>query len=153
MVAAAAGKGFGKPAAKGGDAKAPAKCGCGSGKPYESCCGRYHSGAEPAPTPEALLRSRFTAYRMQLIDYLVATTHPKNPEHTGDEKTYKRSVQRTARANSFLSLTVCMWVCGRGVCKCNSSAACFAAWPVALTAFDLCLLGAIDLRPSASPPD
>lgn len=44
---------------------------CGS---HQACCGRYHAGAL-APTPEALLRARFSAYAMQNVDYLVATTH------------------------------------------------------------------------------
>ncbi|KAF6252247.1 hypothetical protein COO60DRAFT_1644211 [Scenedesmus sp. NREL 46B-D3] len=70
-----------------------------------ACCGRYHAGAA-APTPEALLRGRFSAYSMQLVDYLVATTHPQNAEHTGDAITYARSVQGTARRTEFVGLTV-----------------------------------------------
>jgi len=74
-AAAPAGKGFGKPTSKAGGSKAPSKCPCGSGKMYESCCFRYHAGAESAPTPEALLRARFTAYRMQVcfVRLLVAS--------------------------------------------------------------------------------
>lgn len=44
-----------------------AACPCGSGLPLSACCGRWLSGgAEPfaAPTPEALMRSRFTAYAL-----------------------------------------------------------------------------------------
>lgn len=41
---------------------------------YESCCGRYHAG-EPAPTAEALMRSRYTAYALDLVPYLLATWH------------------------------------------------------------------------------
>ncbi|WIA23711.1 hypothetical protein OEZ85_000398 [Tetradesmus obliquus] len=82
------------------------KCPCGSGQLYPACCGRYHTGAAAAPTPEAQLRARFSAYSMQLIDYLVATTHPENPEHTGDPLTYAKSVQRTARITEFLGLKV-----------------------------------------------
>ncbi len=36
-------------------------CPCGSGSPFESCCGPILGGA-PAPTAEALMRSRYTAY-------------------------------------------------------------------------------------------
>ncbi len=53
----------------------PATCPCGSGQPYAACCGRYHAG-EPAPTPEALMRSRYSAFAMNLTDYLLATWHP-----------------------------------------------------------------------------
>ncbi|TWI53053.1 SEC-C motif-containing protein [Pseudomonas duriflava] len=50
-------------------------CPCGSGELLDVCCGRYHAGA-PAPTAEALMRSRYSAYALSLIDYLVATTLP-----------------------------------------------------------------------------
>lgn len=50
-------------------------CPCGSQKPYDSCCGRYHAG-EPAPTPEALMRSRFSAFVQNRVDYLLSTWHP-----------------------------------------------------------------------------
>lgn len=47
-------------------------CLCGSMQPYAACCGQYHEG-KPAPTPEALMRSRYTAYAMANIDYIQAT--------------------------------------------------------------------------------
>ncbi|QWT19984.1 YchJ family protein [Bacillus sp. NP157] len=50
-------------------------CPCDSGKAYAACCGKWHAG-EPAPTAEALMRSRYTAYVMGLTDYLLATWHP-----------------------------------------------------------------------------
>jgi len=58
---------------------ATAACPCGSGKPYADCCGRWHAGLSEgvhAPTPEALMRSRYSAYGLGLIDYLLATWHP-----------------------------------------------------------------------------
>lgn len=39
-------------------------CPCGSQIEYKSCCGVYHQGARVAPTPEALMRSRYTAYSL-----------------------------------------------------------------------------------------
>ncbi|MDP3540145.1 MAG: YchJ family metal-binding protein [Azonexus sp.] len=50
-------------------------CPCASGRPYASCCGRLHSGAENAPTAEALMRSRYSAYVRGLEPYLLATWH------------------------------------------------------------------------------
>jgi SEC-C motif-containing protein len=50
-------------------------CPCGSGNLLNACCGRYHAG-QPAPCAEALMRSRYSAYVLGLIDYLVATTLP-----------------------------------------------------------------------------
>ncbi|WP_146874437.1 YchJ family protein [Halovibrio variabilis] len=50
-------------------------CPCGRDETLENCCGRYHQG-EPAPTPEALMRSRYSAFSLGLSDYLLATWHP-----------------------------------------------------------------------------
>lgn len=50
-------------------------CPCGSGKSLETCCERYHAG-EPAPTPEALMRSRYSAFALHKDAYLAATWHP-----------------------------------------------------------------------------
>jgi SEC-C motif-containing protein len=50
-------------------------CPCGSNKPYSSCCARYVDNNESAPTAEALMRSRYTAYTLLREDYLLATWH------------------------------------------------------------------------------
>jgi SEC-C motif-containing protein len=51
-------------------------CPCGLSRPYAACCGRFLSGAQPAPTAEALMRSRYTAYVLGDAGYLLATWHP-----------------------------------------------------------------------------
>ncbi|ODV06334.1 MAG: hypothetical protein ABT20_12960 [Rubrivivax sp. SCN 70-15] len=56
-----------------GDDDAP--CPCGSGTPFAACCGRWRAGA-PAPSAEALMRSRYTAYVRADVAYLLATWHP-----------------------------------------------------------------------------
>jgi len=52
------------------------ECPCGSSKPYTECCARYIEGGTPAPTAEALMRSRYTAYTQLKEDYLLASWHP-----------------------------------------------------------------------------
>jgi len=54
-----------------------APCPCQSGAHYEGCCGRYHAGPLHlrAPTAEALMRSRYSAFTLALTDYLLATWH------------------------------------------------------------------------------
>lgn len=47
-------------------------CPCGSGRPFDACCAPYLEGAS-APTPEALMRSRYTAYALGRDDYVLAT--------------------------------------------------------------------------------
>lgn len=50
-------------------------CPCGSGDALAECCGRYHAGVA-APSAELLMRSRYSAYVLGLVDYLQATTLP-----------------------------------------------------------------------------
>ncbi|MEV5277234.1 YchJ family metal-binding protein [Streptomyces sp. NPDC052811] len=55
---------------------APTSCPCGLPAPYAECCGRYHAGPAAAPTAEALMRSRFSAFAVQDGPYLLRTWHP-----------------------------------------------------------------------------
>jgi SEC-C motif-containing protein len=50
-------------------------CPCESGKSYQACCETYHLGSA-APSAEALMRSRYTAYVLGLEEYLLQTWHP-----------------------------------------------------------------------------
>jgi SEC-C motif-containing protein len=50
-------------------------CTCGNPRAYADCCGRFHAG-EAANTAQKLMRSRYSAYMLQLEDYLLATWHP-----------------------------------------------------------------------------
>lgn len=52
------------------------ECPCGSGERIQSCCGKWIAGKKSAPTAEALMRSRYTAYVLEDVDYLVETTLP-----------------------------------------------------------------------------
>lgn len=52
-----------------------AACPCGSGRTYAECCGPLHAG-EPAPTAEALMRSRFSAFARGDAAYLTRSWHP-----------------------------------------------------------------------------
>lgn len=48
-------------------------CLCGSGVPYDQCCGIYHSSGVMPDSALTLMRSRFTAYAMRNSEYLTAT--------------------------------------------------------------------------------
>ncbi|WP_395063449.1 YchJ family protein [Flavobacterium sp.] len=50
-------------------------CYCGNHLPFQDCCQPYIDGLAKAPTAEALMRSRYSAYATGAADYLVATTH------------------------------------------------------------------------------
>jgi SEC-C motif-containing protein len=49
----------------------------GGAQPLDRCCGRYlDDPGTPAPDAEALMRSRYTAYALGRVDYLLATWDP-----------------------------------------------------------------------------
>jgi SEC-C motif-containing protein len=48
-------------------------CPCGSGLDYAACCEPYISGVQKAPTAEALMRSRYSAYVTHAIPYILNT--------------------------------------------------------------------------------
>ncbi len=50
-------------------------CPCGSGKALEDCCKPYHDGTVDAPTAEALMRSRYAAFVLDLPEYIWKTWH------------------------------------------------------------------------------
>ncbi|MEF2230584.1 MAG: YchJ family protein [Pseudodesulfovibrio sp.] len=60
-------------------------CPCGSGKEHAECCNLYISGEKPAPTAEALMRSRYTAYVERQIDYLHDSLAPEARENHDPE--------------------------------------------------------------------
>lgn len=51
------------------------QCPCGSGQNLSGCCARYHNGNLPN-SAEELMRSRYSAYVLGLVDYLVSSTLP-----------------------------------------------------------------------------
>ena len=50
-----------------------AQCPCGSGSDLDECCGPIINGGTPAPTAEALMRSRFTAFVRGDLDHIEGT--------------------------------------------------------------------------------
>ncbi len=48
-------------------------CPCGSNKTYLACCEKFLQGKQIPPTPEALMRSRYTAFTFSNIDYISQT--------------------------------------------------------------------------------
>ena len=57
---------------------------------YAECCEPYHKGGEAAPTAEALMRSRYSAFALKDAAYLIATWHkstrPSRIDFTPDQE-------------------------------------------------------------------
>ena len=55
------------------------QCACGSAQSFDACCGQWLDGlamGRHASSPEILMRSRYSAYVLGDIAYLMATWHP-----------------------------------------------------------------------------
>lgn len=71
-------------------------CPCGSGKTYENCCEPIISGKTLAPTAEALMRSRYSAYAKHEIDFIVKSCTSGTETNSIDlEETRKWSEEST----------------------------------------------------------
>ena len=63
-------------------------CPCGSEQLFSKCCEPIISGEVLAPTAESLMRSRYSAFVTNNIDYLLESNHPST----------RHSIDRTAMA-------------------------------------------------------
>lgn len=69
-------------------------CPCGSGITFQQCCQPYHLKTKTAPTAEALMRSRYSAFVVADADYLYETTHrSKRKNHSKSD--YLSSAKNT----------------------------------------------------------
>ncbi|QNR87167.1 hypothetical protein H9N25_13820 [Pedobacter riviphilus] len=69
-------------------------CPCGSGVAFNQCCQPYHLKVKKAPTAEALMRSRYSAFVVADAAYLYDTTHrSKRKGHS--ESAYLSSAKNT----------------------------------------------------------
>lgn len=81
-------------------------CPCGLPQPYPACCGRWLDTPTPADTPEALMRSRFTAYALGNTAYLVQTTHRAHPQYQKHTATWQRQLAHYCQTTQFSNLQV-----------------------------------------------
>lgn len=76
------------------------QCPCGKGE-YANCCQPLHAGRENAQSAEQLMRSRYSAFALHKIDYIVQTTA------FGQQKALDVSaIAAWSQANQWLKLEV-----------------------------------------------
>lgn len=76
-------------------------CHCGSPKPFQDCCEPFIKGAQKAPTAEALMRSRYSAYATHAVDYLMETTQVSERDYHS-----KADILNWASSNQWLKLEI-----------------------------------------------
>ncbi|MFI9509370.1 YchJ family protein [Nocardia sp. NPDC052566] len=81
------------------------RCPCGQGEVFDNCCGPVLAGERPAPTAEALMRSRYTAFAVGDRDYLLRSWHPSTRppglELDPDQRWLFLEILRTERGGLF----------------------------------------------------
>lgn len=80
-------------------------CPCRSKRPYRECCEVWHNGRS-APTPEALMRSRFAAYALGKVSYIMRSTHPQSPHYRQDKAAWRRELKAFCRQTDFVGLQI-----------------------------------------------
>lgn len=88
-----------------------APCPCHSGEKYKKCCHPYHKGILPS-NAQRLMRSRYSAFALGLADYIMATTHPNNPDYTHDKERWRENILDFSHTTRFIGLKILEFVDG-----------------------------------------
>jgi SEC-C motif-containing protein len=80
-------------------------CPCGSGKKYKKCCQIYHKGAL-APNALTLMKSRYSAYYVGEVNYIIKTTHVDNPLYEEDKVRWKKELEIVSRETIWQNLKI-----------------------------------------------
>ncbi len=76
-------------------------CPCSTGLDYDKCCEPYHMEWTMPPTALALMRSRYSAYALGLVDYIIQTTHPENTRKKPVDE-----IRRFSQETQFVKLEI-----------------------------------------------
>jgi SEC-C motif domain protein len=85
-------------------------CPCHSKKRYAECCQPYHEG-KVAENALKLMRSRYAAYALKLVDYIVQTTYLKGVP-LGEMPKWREQILEFAKMTVFYDLKILEFVDG-----------------------------------------
>jgi SEC-C motif domain protein len=88
------------------------RCPCRSKSLYHKCCQPYHQGSAPE-TALALMRSRYSAYALALVNYIVETTHSAHPEYSTDRDKWKKQIRAFCTQTRFDGVKILAFVDGQ----------------------------------------
>ena len=78
------------------------KCPCNPSKLYKDCCKKAHQNIHSVTTPEALMRSRYSAFVLANINYLQESHHSK----TRPSKLEKEEILTWTKSVEWIKLDV-----------------------------------------------
>lgn len=80
-------------------------CSCCSEKTYENCCKQFHV-ENNCKNPIDLVKSRFSAYALNIADYIIKTTHPLSPQYIINKTHWKKDISYFSNSFSFEKLEI-----------------------------------------------
>lgn len=87
-------------------------CPCKSQLLYAECCQKFHEGKVLPPNALALMRSRYSAYAKEKIDYIMETSHGDNPKKAQKKEDWIKEIQHFSRNTQFVGLEILEFVDG-----------------------------------------
>lgn len=84
-------------------------CPCGSKKKYKKCCKIFHDGTAAKNALE-LMKSRYSAYAVANIKYLISTTHPDNPQYNPNKIEWGNDIKEFCQSVNFISLDIIEYI-------------------------------------------
>ncbi len=81
-------------------------CPCTSGKKYGECCAPFHEGAREPQEPVEVVRSRYSAFALGKIDYLVKTLHADHPDRAKPPEALVFALRTASSSFKYMGLTV-----------------------------------------------
>ena len=80
-------------------------CPCHSERPYKKCCQPYHNGRIPT-TPARLMRSRYAAYALGKIGYIIQTEYKENKRGPKEMVAWRKDLKYFCQNTHFLGLQI-----------------------------------------------
>ncbi|MGJ1430096.1 YchJ family protein [Sphingobacterium spiritivorum] len=77
------------------------KCPCGSGEDYPNCCQNIHKNIQEATSAEKLMRARYTAFYLELVDFIYDSFHPSTRRFQN-----KKDIRQWAQENKWMHLEI-----------------------------------------------
>ena len=81
------------------------KCPCGSNIKYKKCCALFHKGKLPSTALE-LMKSRYCAYVLKDVKYIINTTDVNNPDYTNDTISWASDIEEFCVNSDFKGLGI-----------------------------------------------
>ena len=85
------------------------KCPCGSNIKYKKCCQVFHKG-KIANTALELMKSRYSAYVIKDVKYIINTTDVNNPDFTLETISWANDIEEFCTNSEFRSLDILEYI-------------------------------------------